>query len=65
MADLCYWHNPDCFLLKKGSTALDFAYSLHTDIGDNFIKAIDARTGKAVGKDHILKHRDALEIITK
>jgi len=56
---------PDCFLLKNGSTALDFAYSLHTDIGDNFIKAIDARTGKAVGKDHVLKHRDALEIMTK
>jgi ribosome-binding ATPase YchF (GTP1/OBG family) len=56
---------PDCFLLKNGSTALDFAYSLHTDIGNNFIKAIDARTGKAVGKDHVLKHRDALEIMTK
>ena len=56
---------PDCFLLPKGSTALDFAYSLHTDIGDNFIKAIDARTGKAVGKDYELKHRDALEIATK
>ena len=56
---------PDCFLLKNGSTALDFAYSLHTDIGDNFVKAIDARTGKAVGKDYVLKHRDALEIMTK
>ncbi len=56
---------PDCFLLKNGSTALDFAYSLHTDIGDNFIKAIDARTGRAVGKDYKLKHRDALEIATK
>ena len=56
---------PDCFLLPNGSTALDFAYSLHTDIGDNFIKAIDARTGKAVGKDYVLKPRDALEIATK
>jgi ribosome-binding ATPase YchF (GTP1/OBG family) len=56
---------PDCFLLPKGSTALDFAYHLHTDIGDNFIKAIDARTGKAVGKEHELQHRDALEIATR
>ncbi len=54
---------PDCFLLPKGSTALDFAYYLHTDIGKNFIKAIDARTSKVLGKDHILKHRDALEIV--
>ncbi len=56
---------PDCFLLPLGSTALDFAYSLHTDLGNNFIKAIDARTKKAVGKNYELKDRDALEIVTK
>jgi len=56
---------PDCFLLPKGSTALDFAYVIHSDLGDNFIKAIDARTKKAVGKDYELKHRDGLEIITR
>lgn len=56
---------PDCFLLPQDSTALDFAFSLHTDIGKNFVKAIDARTGRAVGKDYKLKHRDALEIATR
>jgi len=56
---------PDCFLMKGGSTALDFAYVLHSDFGDNFIKAIDARTKKAVGKEHKLKNRDALEIVTR
>jgi ribosome-binding ATPase YchF (GTP1/OBG family) len=56
---------PDCFLLPSGSTALDFAYHLHTDLGDNFIKAIDVRTKKAVGKEHVLEHRDGLEIITR
>lgn len=56
---------PDCFLMKKGSTALDFAYRLHTDIGNNFVKAIDIRTKQAVGKDHVLKHLDGLEIMTK
>jgi ribosome-binding ATPase YchF (GTP1/OBG family) len=56
---------PDCFLLREGSTALDFAYAIHTDIGKNFVKAIDAKTGKAIGKDHVLKHRDALEIAVK
>lgn len=55
---------PDCFLLPQGSTALDFAYSLHTDIGDKFVKAIDVRTKTAVGKDHPLKHRDGIEIMT-
>jgi hypothetical protein len=55
---------PDCFLLPEGSTALDFAYKLHTDIGDKFIKAIDVRTKQPVGKEHPLKHRDGIEIIT-
>ncbi|MEK6817517.1 MAG: redox-regulated ATPase YchF [Nanoarchaeota archaeon] len=56
---------PDCFLLPSGSTALDFAFHLHTDFGKNFIKAIDARTKMAVGREHILKHRDILEIISR
>ncbi len=56
---------PDCFLLPPGSTALDFAFFLHTDFGKNFIKAIDARSKKALGKEHVLKNRDALEIVTR
>jgi ribosome-binding ATPase len=56
---------PDCFLLPPGSTALDFAYFLHTDFGDNFIKAINARTKQAVGKEYKLKNLDALEILTR
>ena len=56
---------PDCFLLPENSTALDFAYHLHTDFGKNFIKAIDARTKRALGKDYLLKNRDALEIVTR
>ncbi|MEM4605857.1 MAG: redox-regulated ATPase YchF [Candidatus Pacearchaeota archaeon] len=55
---------PDCFLVPQGTTALDFAYKIHTDLGKNFIKAIDARTKQAVGKEHILKHRDGIEIVS-
>lgn len=56
---------PDCFLMPPESTALDFAYYLHTDFGKGFIKAIDARSKMAWGKEHKLKHRDALEIVTR
>ena len=56
---------PDCFLIPKGSTALDFAYIIHTDLGEKFIKAIDIRTKQAVGKEHKLKNRDGVEIITR
>jgi len=56
---------PDCYLMPPNSTALDFAFRLHTDIGNNFVKAIDVRTKRAVGKDHELKHRDGFEIMVK
>lgn len=56
---------PDCFLLPDGSSALDFAGTVHTDLAKNFIKAIDVRTKQAVGKDYKVKHRDGLEIITR
>ncbi len=54
---------PDCFLMPKGSTALDFAYRLHTDFGKNFIKAIDVRSKKLIGKEYCLKNRDVIEIV--
>ncbi len=55
---------PDCFLLPPGSTALDFAFFLHTDFGNNFIRAIDARTKKILGREYKLKNRDAMEIVS-
>ncbi|MBN2126974.1 MAG: redox-regulated ATPase YchF [Candidatus Diapherotrites archaeon] len=56
---------PDCFLMPNGSTALDFAFKLHTDIGKGFIKAIDVKTKQTIGKEHKLKHRDIIEIVFK
>lgn len=55
---------PDCFLMPSKSTALDFAYKLHTDLGKNFICAKDVRTKKTVGKDYALKNVDVLEIVS-
>lgn len=54
---------PDAFLLPKGSTALDFAFKLHTDIGNNFVKAVNVKTKKLVGKDYVLENGDVIEII--
>ena len=54
---------PDCFLLPEGTTALSFAYHLHTDLGDNFVRAVDIRTKQSMKKDQLLKHRDMVEIL--
>ncbi len=56
---------PDCFLMPPGTTAIDFAFSLHSDIGKGFIKAIDVKKRQTVGKEHELKHRDVIEIVFK
>ena len=54
---------PDCFLLREGATALDFAYRIHTDLGKKFIRAIDVKTKMTVGKEHKLKPGDVIEIV--
>ncbi|MCK5476548.1 MAG: redox-regulated ATPase YchF [Candidatus Aenigmarchaeota archaeon] len=54
---------PDVFLMKNGSTAIDFAYKLHTDFGDKFIRAVNVKTKQIIGKDYVLKDKDMIEII--
>jgi len=53
---------PDVHLMPLGSTALDLAYKVHTDIGEKFIAAIDARTKKRVSADYELKNGDIISI---
>jgi ribosome-binding ATPase len=55
---------PDCFLLPPGTTAYNFANFLHTDFAKHFLFAMDVRTKMKIGKDHKLKNRDVIEIIS-
>lgn len=54
---------PDAFLMPKGSTALDLAFKIHTEIGEKFVAAIDARTKKRLSKDYELKNKDVIRIM--
>jgi ribosome-binding ATPase YchF (GTP1/OBG family) len=54
---------PDAHFMKNGSTAKDLAYKVHTDLGDHFIRAIDARTHRVIGADYILKDNDVIRIV--
>ncbi|MFA6805614.1 MAG: redox-regulated ATPase YchF [Candidatus Methanomethylophilaceae archaeon] len=54
---------PDCFLVPRGSTAKDLAYRVHSDLGDKFIRAVNAKTKRTVGADYILQDGDVIRIV--
>ena len=55
---------PDAYLVPKGTTAHQFAYIIHTELGDNFIYAVDARDKRRIGEDAVLKDRDVISIVS-
>jgi ribosome-binding ATPase YchF (GTP1/OBG family) len=55
---------PDAYLMRDGDTALDLAYRIHTDIGKNFIRAVNGRTQRVIGKDYKLLNNDVIKIIS-
>jgi ribosome-binding ATPase YchF (GTP1/OBG family) len=56
---------PDAFLLPKGSKPMDLAYAIHTEIGDNFICAIDAITKQRISNEQELKNNEIIKIVTR
>lgn len=64
------WNNkkqvlPDAFVLPKNSKVIDLAERIHSDFAKNFIRAIDVRKKRVVGKDHLLKNGDVIKIVAR
>ncbi|MCL4388715.1 TGS domain-containing protein, partial [Candidatus Marsarchaeota archaeon] len=55
---------PDAYLMKKGSTALDLAGRIHTDIAKSMLYAIDAKRKMRLAKDYELKGNDVIKIVS-
>ena len=55
---------PDAFLLPRGSTPKDLAYAVHSDIGDGYLHAVDARSSRRVSDDHELSEGDVIKIVS-
>lgn len=55
---------PDAYLVPYGTTARQLAYIIHTELGESFIYAVEARERKRVGEDYILKDRDVISIVS-
>lgn len=55
---------PDAHLLPRNSTPLDLAYAVHSDIGDGYVHAVDAREGRRISDDHELSEGDVVKIVS-
>ena len=56
---------PDAYLMPDGSTPVDLARSVHTRLAENYILAIEAKTGIRLPKDYHLRHKDVVKIVTR
>jgi ribosome-binding ATPase len=56
---------PDAFLVPAGTTASAVAYRVHTDLGRNFIRAIDGRTHRAMAADHPVEPNAVIRIVAR
>ncbi len=55
---------PDAFLLPDGSTPVDLAYSVHSDIGDGYLHAVNARSSREVSDSYELEEGDVIKIVS-
>jgi hypothetical protein len=55
---------PDAFLLPRGSTPTDLAYAVHSDIGDGYLHAVDARSNRRIGESYELEEGDVIKIVS-
>jgi ribosome-binding ATPase YchF (GTP1/OBG family) len=54
---------PDCYLVPRGTTTKQFASLVHTELGESFIHAIDAKTKRRLGEGHVLNEDDVIQIV--
>ncbi|SEL73654.1 redox-regulated ATPase YchF [Haloferax larsenii] len=55
---------PDAFLLPEGSTPRDLAYAVHSDIGEGYLHAVDAKSKRRIAEDHELSEGDVIKIVS-
>ncbi|MEM4576762.1 MAG: redox-regulated ATPase YchF [Candidatus Nezhaarchaeales archaeon] len=54
---------PDVYLVPRGTTVRELAYLVHSELGESFVYAIDARSKIRLGEDTVLKENDIISIV--
>jgi ribosome-binding ATPase YchF (GTP1/OBG family) len=55
---------PDARLVPQGTTARELAYIIHTELGESFIHAVDARTKMRRGEEYTVRDKDVVSIVS-
>ena len=55
---------PDARLLHSSITAKELAFTIHQDIGNGFLHAINAKTKQRIAADHQLKNGDIVKLVS-
>lgn len=55
---------PDAFLLPRGSTPKDLAFAVHSDIGEGYIHAVNAKSSRRISDDYELEEGDVIKIVS-
>ena len=55
---------PDALLLARGSSPKDLAYAVHSDIGEGYLHAVDARSSRRIADDYELDEGDVIRIVS-
>ena len=55
---------PDAVLLPRGSTPRDLAYAVHSDIGEGYLHAVDAKSNRRIGEEYELMEGDVIKIVS-
>ncbi len=55
---------PDALLLPDGSTPVDLAYAVHSDIGDGYLHAVNAKTSREISDAYELEEGDVIKIVS-
>ncbi|MGC9071761.1 MAG: redox-regulated ATPase YchF [Acidilobus sp.] len=54
---------PDVLLVPRGTTAKELAYHIHTDLGDTFLYAVNAKSKQRVGANYVLQDDDVIKVV--
>jgi ribosome-binding ATPase YchF (GTP1/OBG family) len=55
---------PDAYLVLTGTTLKELALKIHTEIGEQMLYGINARNGRRLSDDYVLRSQDIISIVS-